>query len=78
MRRLRMPASFVGLLWDSLTGLTSCVRWAYGVPQHFDVQRSLRQGCSLAPLLFVVLMDALQRTMGWTATRSQTSAVVWN
>jgi ribonuclease HI len=59
MRRLRMPASFVELVSDSLTGLTSCVRTAYGVSRHFDVQRSLRQGCPLAPLLFVVLMDAL-------------------
>jgi hypothetical protein len=29
------------------------------VSRRFDVQRSLRQGCPLAPLLFVVLMDAL-------------------
>ena len=59
MRRLRMPDSFIELVSDSLTGLTSCVRTAYGVSKHFDVQRSLRQGCPLAPLLFVVLMDAL-------------------
>ena len=59
MRRLRMPDSFVELVADSLTGLSSCVRTAYGVSRRFDVQRSLRQGCPLAPLLFVVLMDAL-------------------
>jgi exonuclease III/ribonuclease HI len=59
MRRLRMPGSFVELVADSLTGLSSCVRTAYGVSRRFDVQRSLRQGCPLAPLLFVVLMDAL-------------------
>ena len=59
MRRLHMPPSFIDLIEDSLTGLTSCVRTAYGVTKHFDVQRSLRQGCPLAPLLFVILTDAL-------------------
>jgi len=59
LRRLRMPDSFMTLIEDSLTGLTSCVRTAYGVSRRFDVLRSLRQGCPLAPLLFVVLMDAL-------------------
>jgi len=59
MRRLRMPASFVALVADSLTGLASRVRTAFGVSASFDVERSLRQGCPLAPLLFVILMDAL-------------------
>ena len=59
MRRLRMPASFIDLISDSLTGLSSRVRTSFGVSRCFEVQRSLRQGCPLAPLLFVVLMDAL-------------------
>ena len=59
MRRLHMPESFIRLVSDSLTGLSSCVRTAYGVSRRFEVQRSLRQGCPLAPLLFVILMDAL-------------------
>ena len=59
MRRLRMPALFIDLIADSLTGLSSSVRTAYGVSRHFEVERSLRQGCPLAPLLFVILMDAL-------------------
>jgi exonuclease III len=59
MQRLRMPDSFIQLIDDSLTGLSSRVRTAYGVSAPFDVKRSLRQGCPLAPLLFVILMDAL-------------------
>ena len=57
--RLRMPARFVQLVIDSLSGLTSRVRTAYGLSAPFDVERSLRQGDPLAPLLFLVLMDAL-------------------
>ena len=37
LHRLRMPHAFVDLIADSLTGLQSCVRTAYGVSQPFDV-----------------------------------------
>jgi len=59
LRRLRLPDSFISLIADSLTGLTSCVRTIYGHTRSFQVRRSVRQGDPLAPLLFVILMDAL-------------------
>lgn len=59
LRRIHLPESFVQLVADSLSGLTSCIRTPYGLTRSFDVLRSLRQGDPLAPLLFVILMDAL-------------------
>jgi len=59
LRRLRMPAAFVDLVRDSLTGLTSCVRTAYGSTADFPVDRSIRQGDPLAPLLFICWLDHL-------------------
>ena len=44
LRRLAMPAAFVELVADSLQGLSSTVRTAYGETESFDVQRSVRQG----------------------------------
>lgn len=59
MRRLRVPETFIRLIVDSLTHLSSCIRTTYGLTRCFAVRRSLRQGDPLAPLLFVILMDAL-------------------
>jgi hypothetical protein len=59
MRRIRLPPAFIQLVVDSLTGLTSCVRTVYGLTRSFSVERSVRQGDPLSPLLFVILMDAL-------------------
>lgn len=59
LQRLHLPAAFVALIVDSLTGLESCVRTIYGHSRRFAVLRSLRQGDPLAPLLFALLMDAL-------------------
>ena len=42
MRRLRMPDAFIALVADSLTGLSSCVRTAYGRV------RTLRRAAQLA------------------------------
>jgi hypothetical protein len=63
LRRLGMPAGFVGLIADSLTDLTSCVRTEYGLTESFSVERSLRQGDPLAPLLFACLGDGLHDSL---------------
>ena len=59
LTRIRLPASFIALIADSLTGLSSAILTSYGLTQSFPVKRSVRQGDPLAPLLFIILMDAL-------------------
>jgi hypothetical protein len=59
MHRLHLPSTFIKLIESSLTDLTSCVRTIYGLTRRFAVRRSLRQGDPLAPLLFIILTDAL-------------------
>lgn len=59
LRRLVLPEPFIELVLDSMTGLRSSVRTAYGLSAEFDVLRSVRQGDPLSPLLYIILMDAL-------------------
>jgi exonuclease III len=59
LHRLHVPPSFTALIVDSLTGLTSSIRTLYGLSRPFSLQRSVRQGDPLAPILFIILMDAL-------------------
>ena len=65
LHRLRMPRAFVELIADSLTGLSSCVRTAYGVSRRSTCSaacaratRSLRccSSCS-----WIALHDGLER-----------------
>ena len=59
LRRIHLPPAFVALVGASLSGLTSCVRTEYGLTRSFAVERSLRQGDPLAPLLFCIVVDPL-------------------
>ena len=59
LTRIRLPAAFIALVADSLTGLSSAILTSYGLTHSFSVKRSVRQGDPLAPLLFIILMDAL-------------------
>jgi ribonuclease HI len=59
LRRINLPESFVEFVADSLSGLQSRVRTAYGLSGPLPVSRSVRQGDPLAPLLFVIFVDSL-------------------
>src|SRR4028118_1377274 len=59
LRRLRMPASFVSFVEDSMRDLVSSVRCAHGTTADINVGRSVRQGDPLTPILFVCFLDTL-------------------
>jgi hypothetical protein len=63
---------------SSKTAKPICLRacTAYGMSRRFAVQRSLRQGYPLVPLLFVILIwlgdESFQRTEGWSRIETTT------
>ena len=68
LQRIGLPKRFIQFARDSLTGLTSVVRTAFGNTAPFDVTRSVRQGDPISPLWFIIFMDPLHcgyRTLAW-------------
>lgn len=57
MERLSLPPGFIAFVVDSMTDCFAVVRTPYGNTLSFPLLRSVRQGCPLAPLLFIILMD---------------------
>ena len=48
------PLSFSALLANILTGLTAQIQLAAGLSPPFPINRGIRQGCPLSPLLFII------------------------
>jgi hypothetical protein len=67
LRRLRMPAAFVDLVRDSLTGLTSCVRTAYVALLSFRFT---------APFGRVTLSPLSSSSAGWIICTAVSSATL--
>lgn len=59
MERLKLPEKFREFVRKSHTGLLGIVRTAYGETIEFNIQKGIRQGDPLAPILFAIFMDPL-------------------
>jgi hypothetical protein len=61
LRRLRLPEQFVTYVLSSMNGTRSSVRTKHGLTDEYDVLCGVRQGCPLAPLLYLIFIDPLLR-----------------
>ena len=59
LARIKLPQSFIELIESSLQNCKAHVRTAFGPTPEFPVERSIKQGDPLAPLLFIIFMDSL-------------------
>src|SRR5581483_9619124 len=59
LRRFNMPDNFIEYVCSGLLNATSCVMTKDGPTQFFDILTSVRQGDPLAPLIYILVVDAL-------------------
>ena len=57
--RFNFPEKFISYIESSLEGAFSAVKTAHGLTPKFPILTSVRQGCPLAPLIFIFYTDAL-------------------
>jgi hypothetical protein len=58
-KRFAVPGHIARFILELMEGATSCVRTKHGRTDPFDVLSSVRQGDPLAPILYVLVTDAL-------------------
>ena len=59
LERINLPKRFIQLIKSSLEQLTARVRTGFGHGKRFKINRGIRQGCPLSPLLFIILFDVV-------------------
>ena len=59
LERFEFPEEAIAYVTSSLWSSKSCVVTADGPSEPFDVLSSVRQGDPLAPLIFILVLDAL-------------------
>jgi len=57
--RFGLPLNFIKLVENISFNMNGYIKTFYGLTKSFDIQKSVRQGDPLAPLLFVMFIDTL-------------------
>ena len=63
LRRFDLPEVFIDFLMSYYRASKSAFRTAWGRTKFFDLQNSVRQGCPISPLIFVMVMDGFHSYM---------------
>ena len=61
MRKLGVEEWLVSAVFSMYTGAKTVVRTGYGNSNGFEVKVGMHQGSALSPLLFAIVMEALER-----------------
>jgi hypothetical protein len=77
MRRLKIPEDFITFIHNSLQGNKAWIKTGVGEghTKGFKIEKGIEQGCPIAPLLFIIVMDALhagyKKFEGYTTTQGE-------
>jgi len=59
LRRFNFPQAFISFFLSTLEEASASVLTPFGLSKPFRLLSSVKQGCPLAPLIFIICMDAL-------------------
>jgi len=59
LERFNLPEKFIKLMENIIFKMTGSIKTFFGLTEKFEVNKSIRQGDPMAPLLFVLWIDAL-------------------
>jgi len=59
LERFNLPNKFINLMENILCQMNGSIKTFYGLTNEFNINKSIRQGDPIAPLLFVLWIDAL-------------------
>ena len=64
LKGLNAPVELTDLLQGMYSNATACVLTHYGPTQEFRIERGMRQGCPLSPLLFLIFFQPILNRLG--------------
>lgn len=59
LERFNLPEQFINFVAEGLKNASSCFKTPFGLTDIFQIHSSVRQGDPLAPLIFIMVIDAL-------------------
>ncbi|PFX30003.1 Transposon TX1 uncharacterized 149 kDa protein [Stylophora pistillata] len=74
MRHYGIPGKFIRIIKNSYDKMTCRVLHASGLSDSFAVNTGVKQGCLMAPFLFLLAMDWIMKE----TTREQRNGIQWN
>ena len=74
MRHYGIPGKFIRIIKNSYDKMTCRVLHASGLSDSFTVNTGVKQGCLMAPFLFLLAMDWIMKE----TTREQRNGIQWN
>ena len=63
LKKKNIPEAYITIIQDMYKATKTRVKTRCGLTQYFNIEVGLHQGSTLSPLLFIIIMDVLARSI---------------